>query len=143
MFTEGEAKCSGLSIPTEGDKFWMEGNPLSDFVDCREGCLVNGVVGVVGGRDIGSALFINGGILGLSTAGKDPVERSVMIFAGRGEEEVLGMSHNVCRLETRFPAGSCGGCSLVGVGKLIVDTGAGGGGVENMLLDGPAAGGGD
>lgn len=127
-------------MSTEGDRFWIEGNPFSVLAGCIEDRRVNGVVGVVGGREIGSALCIKGGIFGLTTAGGVPIERLVIIFAGRGDDERLGNSHNVCCLETRFLGDSCGGCSVVGVGKLIVDTGAAGGGVEKKLVDGPATG---
>lgn len=53
---------------------------------------------MVGGREIGSAFFNNGGILGLDVVSSDV--RSVLILGGRRGPDVPGRSHKVCLLST-------------------------------------------
>lgn len=53
---------------------------------------------MVGGRDIGSALFSSGGILGLDVV--PPDVRSVFILGGRRGTDTPGRSHSVCFLST-------------------------------------------
>ena len=72
---------------------------------------------MVGGRDIGPALFNNGGTLGLDV---DPSDvRSVLILGGRRGPDVPGRSRNVCPLSTsRVTEVACGSSRLwVGRGK--------------------------
>lgn len=70
---------------------------------------------MVGGREIGSALFNNGGTLGLDV---DPSDvRSVLILGGRRGPNVPGRSHNVCLLSTSRAAEVVCGSSRRGVGR--------------------------
>jgi hypothetical protein len=60
--------------------------------------------------------------------------RSVLILGGRFcVDGVRGRSEGVCGLEIKPYCNSCD-CSLVGVGRLMVDVGSAGGGVENKVL---------
>lgn len=69
---------------------------------------------MVGGREIGSALFNNGGTLGLDV---DPLDlRSVFILGGRRGPDVPGSSHKVCLLSTSRAADIVCGSSR-GVGR--------------------------
>lgn len=69
----------------------------------------------MGGREIGSTLFSNGGALGLDI---DPLDaRSVLILGGRRGPDVPGKSHNVCLLSISRTADVVCGSSGGGVGK--------------------------
>ena len=70
---------------------------------------------MVGGREIGSALFNNGGTLGLDVDPSDA--RSVLILGGRRGPDVPGRSHNVCLLSTSLAAEVVCGSSRRGVGR--------------------------
>lgn len=63
----------------------------------------------MGGREIGSALFSNGGTLGLGVIPSDV--RSVLILGGRRGPDVPGISHNVCLFSTSRAAGVVCGSS--------------------------------
>ena len=71
--------------------------------------------GVVGGREIGSTLFNNGGALGLDIDPSDA--RSVLILGGRRGPEVPGKSHNVCLLSISRTVDVVCGSSGGGLGK--------------------------
>lgn len=53
---------------------------------------------MVGGRDIGSALFSSGGILGLDVV--PPDVRSVFILGGRRGKNTPGKSRGICFIST-------------------------------------------
>jgi len=70
---------------------------------------------VVGGREIGSALFNSGGTLGLDVVPSDV--RSVLILGGRRGPDVPGRSHNVCLLSTSLVVEAVCGLSRGGLGR--------------------------
>ena len=69
----------------------------------------------MGGREIGSTLFNNGGALGLDIDPSDA--RSVLILGGRRGPDVPGKSHNVCLLSISRAADVVCESSGGGVGK--------------------------
>lgn len=70
---------------------------------------------MVGGREIGSALFNNGGTLGLDV---DPSDvRSVLILGGRRGPDVPGRSHRVCLLSISRTIDVACGSSKGGAGR--------------------------
>ena len=108
-------KFNGLRISAGVWMFWTEGKPFKDLFPLKDGWVRSGVWGVVGGREIGSTLFSNGGALGLDV---DPLDaRSVLILGGRRGPDVPGKSHNVCLLSISRAADVVCGSSSGGVGR--------------------------
>lgn len=70
---------------------------------------------MVGGREIGSGLFNDGGALGLDVVPSDM--RSVLILGGRRGPDIPGRSHNVCLLSTSRAADVVCGSSRGWVGR--------------------------
>ena len=95
--------------------FWTEGKLPKDLFPLKDGRVESGVWGVVGGREIGSTFFSNGGALEF---GIDPSDaRSVLILGGRRGPNVPGKSHDGLLSASRAADVVCGS-SKGGVGRV-------------------------